>query len=180
MHADASVNLASACAIARDQQQHAHHKNAILHAGDWQQRFRELAADLAKVQTFYDSLGGVVGYQLKCLELIVAARVEELSDAENAGSVDDAARYADVDYLKPKGPNLQGAQGREVAQRAAADGLRAMPELAEIYPLGGASRASVLVGVCSRAQTLQNSSIAHCRAWFGMRTRSMAAAARVM
>lgn len=92
------------------------------------------------MQAFYDSLGGIVGYQLKCLELIIAARAEELSDAENGCSSGDAAESDHVEYLIPQGPNLQGAQGREVAQRAAADGLRAMPQLAEIYPLGGAPR----------------------------------------
>lgn len=102
------------------------------------------------MQSFYDSLGGIAGYQLKCLELIVAARVEELSDREAessdhaaAGSTAAAGSNAapHVDFLVPQGTSLQGLQGRHAGQRAAADGLRAVPELAEIYPLGGAQPA---------------------------------------
>jgi UTP---glucose-1-phosphate uridylyltransferase len=95
-----------------------------------------------KVQQFYDALGGIVGYQLKCLELIAAAKSKELEEAEAKanGSADDGAD-AHTDFLIPQGPNLQGPEGRRVAQRAAADGLRAMPDLAEIYPLGGTIRA---------------------------------------
>lgn len=92
-----------------------------------------MAADLVKVQAFYDSLGGIVGYQLKCLELIVAAKEKEDSVDEDDG----AAPQESVEFLVPQGPNLQGEEGRSVAQRAAADGLRAMPHLSEIYPLGG-------------------------------------------
>jgi hypothetical protein len=102
-------------------------------AEDWQEALRQLALDLVKVAAFYDSLGGIIGYQLKCLELILAARVEEKSEDEPPGSAPDNP----VNFLVPQGPNLQGPEGRQAAQQAAADGLRAMPQLAEIYPLGG-------------------------------------------
>lgn len=104
-------------------------------AGDWRPRLQALAHDLEKVQTFYDSLGGIVGYQVTCLELIVAARAKECSHARNGSGSDVGSA---TEYLVPQGTNLQGAEQRPEAQRAAADGLRAMPELAEIYPLGGA------------------------------------------
>jgi UTP---glucose-1-phosphate uridylyltransferase len=93
----------------------------------------ELAATLEKVQRFYDSLGGIVGYQVKCLELIDAALEEELSGGESDGSGGST-----VEFLIPQGTNLQGPEQRATAQQAAADGLHAMPMLAEIYPLGGA------------------------------------------
>ena len=71
--------------------------------------FAELAARLVKVQRFYDSLGGIVGYQLKCLELILAAKAKE--DSVDSPETDDS-----VNFLVPSGPKLQGEAGRQAAQ----------------------------------------------------------------
>jgi hypothetical protein len=125
-----------------------------------------LAEKLVKVQRFYDALGGIVGYQLKCLQLICDARVREfasmsqseyssldgstldLSDTDVLSQHSTAASAAaaaaeteeDVEYLVPQGLKFnKGAEGRALAQYAAGAGLRAIPELAEIYPLGGAA-----------------------------------------
>jgi hypothetical protein len=98
-------------------------------AGEWAPQLEELAQKLEKVQSFYDCLGGIVGYQLKCLELIDAALEEEESDGPCTSN---------VEFLVPQGTNLQGPEARPAALKAAADGLQAMPMLAEIYPLGGA------------------------------------------
>lgn len=97
-----------------------------------------LAENLVKVQNFYDALGGIVGYQLKCLQLICDAKEEKYASSIDSGS--DAASASDgtsVEYLEPQGPNFQGHEGRAEAQKAAGDGLRALPGLAEVYPLGG-------------------------------------------
>lgn len=40
------------------------------------QGLAELAAALLRVDSFYDSLGGLAGYQLTCLELSAAAAAE--------------------------------------------------------------------------------------------------------
>jgi UTP---glucose-1-phosphate uridylyltransferase len=98
-------------------------------AGNWAPQLEDLAQKLEKVQSFYDCLGGIVGYQLKCLELIDAALEEEVSDGP---------RTSNVEFLVPQGTHLQGPEARPAALKAAADGLQAMPVLAEIYPLGGA------------------------------------------
>ena len=82
-----------------------------------------------------------MGYQLKCLELIAAAKVEAREESDSSVDAADTASTgisSEVEFLIPNGPNLQGVQGRAEAQQAAAAGLRATPELAEIYPLGGA------------------------------------------
>eukprot|EP00892_Ulva_mutabilis_P001452 jgi/Ulvmu1/11307/UM074_0022.1 len=107
--------------------------------GDWKAELTRLADVLAKVHRFYDALGGIVGYQLKCMQLICDAKAQEYADSCSSGTeaqTDDDTEV--VDYLKPQGPNFQGASGRLEAQRAAGEGLRALPSLAEIYPLGGA------------------------------------------
>eukprot|EP00879_Flechtneria_rotunda_P005108 GHRR01005389.1.p1 GENE.GHRR01005389.1~~GHRR01005389.1.p1 ORF type:complete len:883 (+),score=260.17 GHRR01005389.1:598-3246(+) len=41
--------------------------------GQWLQPLSALAAALCRVETFYDSMGGLIGYQLKSLQLILAA-----------------------------------------------------------------------------------------------------------
>ena len=102
----------------------------LARAGEWKVQMSELAADLVKVMQFYDSIGGVVGYQLKCLELIRDARAKEACAGETTAT-------STVSMLVPQGPNLQGPEGRAVAHRAACAGLQALPHLAEIYPLGG-------------------------------------------
>jgi hypothetical protein len=130
-------------------------------AGDWRPSMRALAEKLVKVQRFYDALGGIVGYQLKCLQLIYDARAEAYaemtpqrlsldgsssgtgtapsvaSEGTSAGCTEETEEQ--VDYLVPQGPKFNtGVQGQKRALHAAGDGLRALPQLAEIYPLGGA------------------------------------------
>ncbi|GFH06732.1 uncharacterized protein HaLaN_01411, partial [Haematococcus lacustris] len=67
-----------------------------------------LAQSLQRVDQFYNSIGGLLGYQAKSLTLIIEAL------------------------------DLAGEGGRQVGQRMAAHGLLAMPSMAEIYPVGGA------------------------------------------
>lgn len=111
-----------------------------------------LLETLRACERFYDVLGGAVGYQLTALRLVhdscaaeaagAAARVGP-SAAALSDDPDEVRDGADVAYHAPRGPDLAAGEGPagdscSVAQRAAADGLRAMPRLAELYPLGGA------------------------------------------
>jgi hypothetical protein len=84
-----------------------------------------LVSDLGRVDLFYNSIGGLIGYQCKCLEVL--RRKEEESDGMQTGS--------EVLFHLPQGPNL--ADDRRVAAQAAATGLEALPHMAEIYPVGG-------------------------------------------
>lgn len=43
----------------------------------------------------------------------------------------------EVTFHMPRGPDLAGPQGRQLAAESAAAGLEALPHMAEIYPLGG-------------------------------------------
>jgi len=87
-----------------------------------------LLEKLELVDQFYDSIGGVLGYQLKVLELVVG---EE--DAE-----EHSERSAEVreEVLFPNGQDISETNSAtsELVER----GLRSIPDLAEVYPVGGA------------------------------------------
>lgn len=91
-----------------------------------------LSSNLAHVEEFYDSIGGLAGYQLQCLQLI-----EEHKCQDSTSSTPDArCRSNDVEYLVPSGLDL--AKDTNAAAEATARGLAGLPQMAEIYPLGGA------------------------------------------
>ena len=97
-------------------------------------QLRQLAAALLRVDAFYDSLGGLAGYQLRCLELCASAAAED--EQRVAGGAGNGSAPRDVVLRMPVGVDL--ANDRLAARRAAADGLHALPYMAEVYPLGGA------------------------------------------
>ncbi len=85
------------------------------------------------MDTFYDSIGGLAGYQLKCLETMAAsAQALEQSSAEETA--------AEPKFYMPQGLDIAGNKNRRAAAAAAATGLEALPYMAEILPLGGACR----------------------------------------
>ena len=80
---------------------------------------------------FYNSVGGLLGYQLLSLKTIVsnlAASSEEGRSEEGS----DAPIYH-----MPRGLDLASPEQRGAAVKAVAMGLQALPHMAEIYPLGG-------------------------------------------
>ena len=132
------------------------------------QRLERLVASLLRVEQFYDSIGGVVGYQLKSLQLIAAgmhqlqAHAQHASDAvlqpaSSATSLSSVSSLSSLDspsaacqgpaavhegvtstsFHVPRGLDLAGEAGSEVGVHAALQGLSAMPQMAEIYPVGG-------------------------------------------
>lgn len=98
---------------------------------NFEENLRKLAGNLLRVETFYNSMGGVVGYQLESLQLILAAEAEQHQS-------DDAEKAVQITYHKPPGLDLSGEGGSEPGKQAAANGLKALPFMAEIYPVGGA------------------------------------------
>jgi UTP---glucose-1-phosphate uridylyltransferase len=91
-----------------------------------------LVASLEPVEDFYDSLGGLLGYQLQCLRL--AAQAEE-----GGGPGGDAAvAAAAAEMLVPVGLDISDSSSQDQVVLAVAAGLEALPHMAEIYPLGGA------------------------------------------
>eukprot|EP00210_Caulerpa_lentillifera_P005907 g5647.t1 len=79
-----------------------------------------LAHDLNKLDTFYNSLGGILGYQLKSLNLI---------------SGENKSINEDTEYLMPTFLDLS-KDGDDVRE-AVISGINAVPHLAEVYALGG-------------------------------------------
>lgn len=94
---------------------------------------QKLCRSLQRVESFYDSIGGLVGYQLKCLEMILAAAEPQKEEVETpvAGAV------VATTFHMPQGLNIAGIQNRRATACAAATGLEALPYMAEILPLGG-------------------------------------------
>lgn len=135
--------------------------------GDWRPPLAALAAALERVEHFYDSMGGVVGYQLKSLELIIAnthggadnitsssssssSGAAGSADANNGAAAAGSAAAAppgdgEVTYHVPPALDLAGEGGRRVGAEAAAAGVLALPFMAEILPVGGAARSLSLV-----------------------------------
>lgn len=81
---------------------------------------------LDNVEEFYDCIGGIIGYQIMALELLSASK-----DRMHQPSKDKF-----VDFHVPSGLNL--LKDKEYASQAALWGIEGLPELGEIYPIGGA------------------------------------------
>lgn len=125
------------------------------------------------MEEFYDSLGGLAGYQAQCLQLLAAADAEGGADAgagatpasldsfdssssmdaslcstddawpagmlgAAAGSSSGSGGSSSTEFLVPAGLDLASPAQAAAAAAAVADGIRAVPRMAEIYPLGGA------------------------------------------
>ena len=118
------------------------------------------------MEDFYDSLGGLVGYQLQCLQLLAdggsphgAGSSSMDSSSSSSGSslecsTDDAwpaaalghgpssssssAGGSETEFLVPAGLDLASPTQQREAAAAVAAGIAALPALAEVYPLGGA------------------------------------------
>ena len=113
-----------------------------------QLKLANLADSLLRVDNFYDSLGGLAGYQLTCLRLCEAAALGPClpsarspspttpSPSHSSSIPSPASQPSEVKLHMPLGVDL--AHDVVAARRAAANGLTALPYMAEIYPLGGA------------------------------------------
>ncbi|GFR51311.1 hypothetical protein Agub_g13676 [Astrephomene gubernaculifera] len=128
-----------------------------------------LASRLARVEQFYDSVGGLLGYQLKSLQLILAgmqdkaARMQEQQQqhpqqqqqqptADASPTSPASASSPSATFHVPRGGlDLAGEAGAGVGVAAAAQGLAGLPFTAEIYPVGGAGDRLGLVDEASGA-----------------------------
>ncbi len=87
-------------------------------------QLQRLAEQLVPVESFYDAIGGIVGYHVMALRLIQG---EDLSPFSTKN---------DVRYIQPPHINLQEAT--EEVFGAVRDALKMMPSFSEIYVVGGA------------------------------------------
>jgi len=83
-----------------------------------------LLEQLLEIELFYDDLGGIIGYHLTVLMLILR-RLKPQDPLPN-----------DTDYIRPEGIDL-GEDSRRVRE-AVRRGIEHIPDIAAIYPLGGA------------------------------------------
>lgn len=83
------------------------------------EKIRSLLTMLVSIDRFYESIGGIAGYQLKMLQLL--AKKEE--------------KRARVTFTRASGVDLS-TQTAEV-EKAILAGIRAIPEMGEVYPIGG-------------------------------------------
>jgi len=103
-------------------------------------RIASLVDVLSKVETFYDMLGGLVGYQCTAMELCVEsltgapAQVHVSSDCDGT---ECRVEGRELNLLVPPGVDLRANDGA-FAATASRWGLEELPNMAEIYPLGGA------------------------------------------
>jgi len=98
--------------------------------GDWEKGLRELALVLRKCDTFYDAIGGLVGYQLKVCN-IIRDSVEEEESVEPS-----LEEHPPQQFLQP--PCVDLSKDQATATAAAVGGLKVLPSMGEIIPLGGA------------------------------------------
>ncbi len=92
--------------------------------GAYQAALEQLACSLEGVEEFYDSIGGIAGYQMTALGIMLET---------DAGEVADGRGNA-VEMLVPEGLDIRS----EEAKSSILEGIKAMDRIAEIYPLGGA------------------------------------------
>lgn len=100
-----------------------------------------LLQQLLALETFYENIGGIIGYHLTCLRLLAQKQTKEKKGiyhvpiAENIAAFDDAVRSVVI------------------------EGIRNLPFLAEMYPVGGAAdRLSIrdeITGAFQIAATLE-------------------------
>ncbi|EPS63541.1 hypothetical protein M569_11245, partial [Genlisea aurea] len=91
---------------------------------------RALLNMLEEVEQFYDSIGGVIGYQTMVLKLLSRSNLE--------GNTSTKTSTCQVLEIHPP-PVVNLAKDTEYASQAALFGIAGLPDLGEIYPLGGSA-----------------------------------------
>ncbi|CAK8566459.1 unnamed protein product [Lathyrus sativus] len=96
----------------------------------------KLVETLAQIESFYDCIGGVIGYQITVLELIAQSLVDRKNTnwSQHMGDVKES-QILGIDA--PTGLDL--SENIEYASQAALWGIEGLPDLGEIYPLGGSA-----------------------------------------
>lgn len=83
------------------------------------EKIRSFLQMLTSIDRFYESIGGIVGYHLHILKLLVEEPIKEKN----------------ISFAKPQGIDV--TQPSEKVLQAVYAGIQALPEIGEIYPIGG-------------------------------------------
>ncbi|KAE8726771.1 hypothetical protein F3Y22_tig00006230pilonHSYRG00017 [Hibiscus syriacus] len=93
--------------------------------------FKNLLKVLGQIEEFYDCIGGIIGYQITVLELL----------AQNSLQIQTMTHESmECEFLEihpPTGCDL--SSNTEYASQAALWGVEGLPDLGEMYPLGGSA-----------------------------------------
>lgn len=95
------------------------------HEHNFSESLPTLIQTLQEIETFYDTIGGIIGYHLTVLKLI-----------DSTSSPQSEQASANVVYDEPEGLDI--SQDSPEIFQAVRWGIEHMSELAEIYPVGGA------------------------------------------
>ncbi len=84
---------------------------------------RELLVKLLAIDTFYREIGGIIGYQVKILQLLKGISPE----ADSTTAIYHSPYFQDIN------------EETDLVEEMISWGIEALPEMAELYPLGGAA-----------------------------------------
>ncbi|KAK9159152.1 hypothetical protein Scep_005726 [Stephania cephalantha] len=98
------------------------------------QPLKKLLRFLGEVEQFYNCIGGIIGYQIMVLELLSPSPSESQS-INWSHYLEETTKSEFLKIHIPKGLDL--SQNTEYASQAALWGIEGLPELGEIYALGG-------------------------------------------
>ncbi|KAL5732899.1 hypothetical protein ACOSQ2_032591 [Xanthoceras sorbifolium] len=115
---------------------HTHHRNADILESEQVKDLTKLLKSLAEIEQFYDCIGGIIGYQLTVLELLAQSKFERQA-AKRSQQINESMECQFLEIHVPSGLDL--SQNIEYASQAALWGIEGLPELGEIYPLGGSA-----------------------------------------
>ncbi|MBI5274755.1 MAG: UTP--glucose-1-phosphate uridylyltransferase [Chlamydiales bacterium] len=103
------------------QQQHLFFAENLV-IGNYQESFRKLLTHLSFIDHFYHDLGGLVGYQIQVIKMLLE---------------DNKQLEEEIDYSSPTGNdiNLQNT----FVQQSIYEGIKQLDKMAEMYPMGGAA-----------------------------------------
>lgn len=87
---------------------------------------KQLVRNLVDTEKFYEDLGGIIGYHVTVLKLLLQYRKKKNGQEQPVS----------IRYSKPEGFDLTVSS--EKVREAIAAGIKNLPEVAEMYPVGGA------------------------------------------
>ncbi|XP_002528323.2 UTP--glucose-1-phosphate uridylyltransferase 3, chloroplastic [Ricinus communis] len=97
---------------------------------------RKLLKTLDEIERFYDCIGGIIGYQIMVLELLA----QSTSDKQTTNWSRHIQESMECQFLEIHTPNVVDlSENAEYACQAALWGVEGLPDLGEIYPLGGSA-----------------------------------------
>lgn len=87
--------------------------------------FQNLLQELIEIESFYNSIGGIIGYHASVIGLLQEKRQKK-----------EERKKTSIQYHQPKIRDI--SQNTEQVRKAILGGIEFLPLLSEIYPLGGA------------------------------------------